>query len=101
MITFFAWLGTISLDQYLVAFIGGNFLTLYLVIRIGAGLSKLTKKTKVDDEFFKVLGEVVDMARGGRGTKISQPKAAKEPIPLKNVMTSADPKPKKKRFGLF
>ena len=75
------WILAHSLDQYIVAAVGANWLTLFLVLKIAKVIAKRTKVTW-DDDIVNALDKVRSSIRGGKPINGN---GKKEPIPLVNV----------------
>jgi hypothetical protein len=55
----------ISLDKYILEFIGGNWMTLYLLLTLLKGVAILTPSVK-DDKIVTLLSQVWSVLRTGK-----------------------------------
>ena len=66
------WIVQHSLDQYIVAALGGNVLTLYILVKVGRVIAKRTKTT-VDDEVLDVIDEARSIVKGRKSDPRADP----------------------------
>jgi hypothetical protein len=55
----------ISLDKYILEFIGGNWMTLYLLLTLLKGIALITPNVK-DDKIVTLLSQVWSVLRTGK-----------------------------------
>ena len=55
----------ISLDKYILEFVGGNWMTLYLLFTLLKGIALLTPSVK-DDKIITLLAQAWNTLRSGR-----------------------------------